>query len=295
MRPYIYLFFFILTINGSLAQHQFPMKIGMVSVFVEDPAAAFNYYTQTLGFEEVMFSPENYIAIVRSPLARDGVQLLLEPTEPGGLEIAKKYKKELYELGIPVISFATSNIHKTYEELASKGVRFTQAPSKTDFGYSAVFDDAHGNYIQLYQLKPEPIVVSVELDATVERVWTAITNGEEMKEWYFENIPDFEPRKGFSCSFEIGSDSNLLTVRWKVIETTTHKEIKYSWQYDEFKDGYGTTTWTLSPKGGKTLLTLVNEGLESFPQHKPAFRRESCIKGWEYFLQESLTGYLKAH
>ena len=30
------------------------------------------------------------IAIVKSPLDREGVFLLLEPTEPGGLEIAKK-------------------------------------------------------------------------------------------------------------------------------------------------------------------------------------------------------------
>ncbi len=55
-----------------------------------------------------MYSPENYIAIVKSPLESDGTILLLEPTEPGGLEIAKEYKQELYELGIPVISFSSN-------------------------------------------------------------------------------------------------------------------------------------------------------------------------------------------
>ena len=128
------------------------MKIAMVSVFVEDPVKAFNFYTEVLGFEEVMYSPENYIAIVKSPLDSDGVTLLLEPTEPGGLEIAKKYKKELYKLGIPVISFSSADIHKTVDELKEKGVIFKKEPAKTDYGFEAVFDDSNGNFIQLYQL-----------------------------------------------------------------------------------------------------------------------------------------------
>ncbi|MGM0407443.1 MAG: VOC family protein [Bacteroidota bacterium] len=139
------------TIN-SMAQNKHPMKIAMVSVFVEDPVKAFKYYTEILGFEEVMYSPENYIAIVKSALDSNGTYLLLEPTEPNGLEIAKKYKKELYDLGIPVISFSADNIQETVNELKSKGVIFKKEVLKTDYGYEAIFDDSNGNYIQLLQL-----------------------------------------------------------------------------------------------------------------------------------------------
>jgi len=135
-----------------MGQNKHPMKIAMVSVFVEDPVKAFKYYTEVLGFEEVMYSPENYIAIVKSPLDSDGTSLLLEPTEPGGLEIAKKYKKELFELGIPVISFSSIDIHKTADELKAKGVKFKKDLVKTTYGFEAIFDDSNGNYIQLIQL-----------------------------------------------------------------------------------------------------------------------------------------------
>lgn len=135
-----------------MGQNKHPMKIAMVSVFVEDPVKAFKYYTEVLGFEEVMYSPENYIAIVKSPLDSSGTTLLLEPTEPDGIEIAKEYKKKLYALGIPVITFSASNILKTVEELKQKGVKFTKEPAKTDYGYEAIFDDSNGNYIQLIQL-----------------------------------------------------------------------------------------------------------------------------------------------
>jgi len=135
-----------------MGQNEHPMRISMVSVFVEDPVKAFKYYTEVLGFEEVMYSPENYIAIVKSPLDKDGTILLLEPTEPGGIEIAKEYKKQLYSMGIPVISFGADDIMKTADELKKKVVVFKKDPVKTDYGYEAVFDDANGNYIQLIQL-----------------------------------------------------------------------------------------------------------------------------------------------
>lgn len=135
-----------------MGQNKHPMKVNMVSVFVSDPSKAFKYYTEVLGFEEVMFMPEHYLAIVKSPLDPDGVTILLEPTEPGGIEIAKKYKKELYEMGMPVITFSSDDIHKTFEELKAKGVIFKKEPTKTGYGFEAVFDDDNGNFIQLIQL-----------------------------------------------------------------------------------------------------------------------------------------------
>jgi predicted enzyme related to lactoylglutathione lyase len=139
-----------------MGQNEHPMRISMVSVFVEDPVKAFKYYTEVLGFEEVMYSPENYLAIVKSPLDSNGIFLLLEPTEPGGIEIAKEYKQELYSLGIPVITFSSNDILKTVDELKKKGVNFKKDPVKTDYGYEAIFDDSNGNYIQLIQLKAKP-------------------------------------------------------------------------------------------------------------------------------------------
>jgi catechol 2,3-dioxygenase-like lactoylglutathione lyase family enzyme len=152
MKPFLTLLTIILISLNTMGQNKHPMKIAMVSVFVEDPVKAFKYYTEVLGFEEVMYSPENYIAIVKSPLDSNGVTLLLEPTEPGGIEIAKEYKQKLYALGIPVISFSSNNIQETVTELKEKGVIFKKDPVKTDYGYEAIFDDANGNYIQLFQL-----------------------------------------------------------------------------------------------------------------------------------------------
>lgn len=152
MRIILTLLSVLLISINAMGQNEHPMKIAMVSVFVEDPVKAFKHYTEVLGFEEVMYSPENFIAIVKSPLDGQDTYLLLEPTEPGGLEIAKEYKHKLYASGIPVISFSSDDILKTAEELKKKGVIFETDPVKTDYGYEAIFDDSNGNYIQLIQL-----------------------------------------------------------------------------------------------------------------------------------------------
>jgi len=152
MKSFFTLLTIVLISLNTMGQNKHPMKIAMVSVLVADPVKAFKFYTEVLGFEEVMYSPENYIAIVKSTLDSDGTYLLLEPTEPGGIEIAKTYKQKLYALGIPVISFSSNDIQKTADELKENGVKFKKDPVKTDYGYEAIFDDSNGNYIQLIQL-----------------------------------------------------------------------------------------------------------------------------------------------
>lgn len=134
-----------------MTQRKHPMRVAMVSILVADPVKAFSYYTEVLGFEEVMYDPDNYLAIVKSPLDPDGVNILLEPTEPGGIEIARKFKAQIYEMGYPVITFSAVNIEKTVNELKEKGVVFKKELTKTNYGFDAVFDDDNGNYIQLLQ------------------------------------------------------------------------------------------------------------------------------------------------
>ena len=138
-----------------MAQKEAAMNIAMVSVFVENPVEAFTYYTQVLGFEEVMYVPESSIAIVKSGLDEKGTFLLLEPVGNGETEISKvalAYKQKLYVLQVPVITFGCSDISTTFEVLQQKGVVFKKEPTQTDYGYEAVFDDGNGNFIQLIQM-----------------------------------------------------------------------------------------------------------------------------------------------
>jgi predicted enzyme related to lactoylglutathione lyase len=125
------------------------MKIRLTRIYVEDTYKAFNFYTQVLGFMQRYYLPDGYLAIVASPEEPNGTGLLLEPNNN---PIASTYQKALYDANTPVIIFSVTNMEKEVARLKSKGVVFTKAPTQTDWGIEAVFDDTCGNLIQLLQL-----------------------------------------------------------------------------------------------------------------------------------------------
>jgi predicted enzyme related to lactoylglutathione lyase len=124
------------------------MKISLTSVSVNDPLAAFKFYTEVLGFKEKMYLPEMLLAIVVSPEDPDGTAILLEPRGNYG---SRGFFDGIYDASLPVIVFGSDNVQKEYEKLKARGVVFKQDPTKTEWGTQAVFDDTCGNFIQIHQ------------------------------------------------------------------------------------------------------------------------------------------------
>lgn len=139
-----------------------------------------------------------------------------------------------------------------------------------------------------------PIVVEETFDSPATKVWDAITKLEEMRQWFFRNIPAFEPIVGFETEFSIESGNRNFHHVWKLLEVEPGKKITYHWSYTGIT-GEGIVTFELSEADEQTTLRVTNEGLESFPQDIPEFSRESCTAGWEYFIRENLKTYLEKH
>ena len=125
------------------------MKIALTSVFVDDPAKAFRFYTEVLGFRERMYVPEAGLAIVVSPEEPDGTRLLLEPNNN---PIVRTYQEALLYEGLPAIVFGVEDVHKEYDRLRSVGAVFRGEPETMEWGTQVVFDDTCGNLVQLHQV-----------------------------------------------------------------------------------------------------------------------------------------------
>lgn len=137
-----------------------------------------------------------------------------------------------------------------------------------------------------------PIIVEEVLNTSITKVWNALTEHNQMIQWYFENIEAFEPEVGFQTEFSVQSTSRSFLHQWKVLDVIPEKRIKYSWQYPDI-DGYSTVRFELSEINNQTRLKLTVDGLESFPQDIPEFSRESCTEGWIYFIKQQLKNYLE--
>lgn len=138
----------------------------------------------------------------------------------------------------------------------------------------------------------EPVIVEQVYPVPPERVWQAITQLDEMRQWYFEVLPDFKPEKGFRTQFTITNEGRRFTHLWEVTEVVPLEKITYLWRFKEYP-GEGAVTFELREEGGGTRLRLTNVVTEDFPDNIPEFARESCKAGWEYFLHGNLKAYLE--
>lgn len=142
------------------------------------------------------------------------------------------------------------------------------------------------------QLNEEPIVVEQKFKADIVTVWKAITDVNQMKKWYFNMIPSFKPEEGFETKFNVESGGRNFIHLWKVTEVIPFKKISYNWRYENIA-GDSFVLFELFDKNGQTKLRLTHKVTASFPDDIPEFKRESGVEGWNYFIKQSLKGYLE--
>jgi len=139
-----------------------------------------------------------------------------------------------------------------------------------------------------------PVIVEQSFDAPIEKVWQAITDPAQLRNWFFGNIPDFKPEIGFATRFDVNSGERIFPHLWQVSAVVPQQQLSVNWKYDGFA-GESCVHFELFKKNGRTTLRVTTEVVEDFDDAIPEFRRESCIGGWEYFIQSRLTEYLAKH
>jgi len=138
----------------------------------------------------------------------------------------------------------------------------------------------------------EPIIVEQEMKKSVDIVWSAITDINQMRQWYFDNIPSFKPEVGFETRFMVKSETREFLHIWKVTEVIPQKLIKYNWSYEEYV-GDSFVVFELIKQNSSTLLRLSHHVTEDFPDDIPEFTMESGLAGWTYFIKKRLKDFLE--
>src|SRR2546429_3762820 len=139
----------------------------------------------------------------------------------------------------------------------------------------------------------EAVVIERTFNAPVGRVWKALTDVEEMRQWYF-NLKQFKAEVGFEFEFVVEHEGTTYHHLCKVIEVIPQKKIAYTWRYKGY-EGDSLVTFELFADGNKTRLKLTHTGIETFPK-TPAYARKNFEMGWtaiatelEQFLQKSMS------
>ena len=139
-------------------------------------------------------------------------------------------------------------------------------------------------------MKQEPFIIERTYAAPVKKVWKAITDKDQMKQWYFD-LASFKAEVGFEFQFIGGSPEKKYVHLCIVTEVIENKKLTYSWRYEGYP-GISFVTFELFPDGEKTLLKLTHAGIESFPDEKD-FARTSFAKGWTQLIGTNLKDFVE--
>lgn len=127
------------------------MQIKVTSVMVDDQDKALAFYTEKLGFKkmaDIQMGPTYRWLTVVSPEGIEGVELSLDPMT---LEASRLYQKALYDAGMPINAFVTTDVDAEAQRLRDRGVVVRGEPVDMGPIKAVSFEDGCGNLIHLVQ------------------------------------------------------------------------------------------------------------------------------------------------
>src|SRR6266446_1528055 len=136
----------------------------------------------------------------------------------------------------------------------------------------------------------EALIVERTFNALVGRVWTALTDVNEMRQWYFD-IKELNPEIGCEFEFVVEHEGNTYHHLCKVTEVIPEKKIAYTWRY-KGEPGDSLVTFELFPEDNKTRLKLTHTGIETFPK-TPAYARKNFEAGWTTIIGSELKQFVE--
>jgi len=140
-------------------------------------------------------------------------------------------------------------------------------------------------------MKTPAFVIERTFDAPVERVWKAITDKNDMRQWYFD-LNAFRPEVGFEFQFDgVGNDGKEFRHRCTITEVIPNRKLAYTWRYDGYP-GNSIVTFELFEEGKRTRVRLSHEGLETFPPTSD-FAKENFVKGWTSLIGTMLKDFVE--
>jgi uncharacterized protein YndB with AHSA1/START domain len=133
---------------------------------------------------------------------------------------------------------------------------------------------------------------SVLIDASPQRVWQAITDPEQLEEWYAPGCPWEIPtlQAGATVKFH-NTDTDIQLATIEVLEPL--RDLSLRWQLDPMHPGLTlTNSFRLEPENGGTRVTVSQAGYESLPD---GMREEQLRQDADAYtaIVESLKDYLE--
>lgn len=127
------------------------------------------------------------------------------------------------------------------------------------------------------------VVVDVQLNSPIEKVWSAVTTSETLSKWMMFKSNNFKPEVGHKFQFS-GAEGYDQTIDCKVTEIDEPNTLAYTWSAPGVDGQQSETlvTFTLTEADGGTSLSLVQSGFRDDAQQELG----GAEYGWKHMFSE---------
>lgn len=135
----------------------------------------------------------------------------------------------------------------------------------------------------------------VEIEASAETVFKALTDPDELTQW-FPDAAELEPKVGGKTRFTFYKDSKRTnptnkkretdkSTKGRILDLVKNKKLAYTWQHEGVPDFPETVvTWELeSLSSNRTRVTLTHSGFTGKEPSNVSF--EGHDQGWSHFIE----------
>lgn len=138
----------------------------------------------------------------------------------------------------------------------------------------------------------EKVIAQSLIKASPEKIWRALTNADEMRNWYFD-IPDFRLKLHHSFNFYEPGGENKYHHQCEILEIIPNAKFQHTWAFPKFSPKKSLVTWELHPTENGTNVILTHAGLENFADLGDELSVENFKEGWEEIVKQSLKNYVE--
>jgi uncharacterized protein YndB with AHSA1/START domain len=137
---------------------------------------------------------------------------------------------------------------------------------------------------------------SIDINASPERVYRALTDAAEVAEWFRMKVdgPLVEGRETWMTTAPEHGNQRFVV---KVVKLSPPRSVVWQWHpgaidpnFDYSKEPMTTVTFTIEPAGGGTRLTVSETGFDLLALDRRAKAHADNTQGWT-----EVTGWLKTY
>lgn len=138
----------------------------------------------------------------------------------------------------------------------------------------------------------DSIKVSIKIYAKPPEIWTALTDTDELEEWWSEDVI-LEPKVGGKFREKWMDDKRTPQMAsGKVLAVKARSEIRFTWREKDWpKDVHTECLIEIQDNKKERVVTVTQSGWDKLPEGKRAKLMKDFKVGWTYHLQE-LQSYL---